>query len=349
MKKVTLSLFLSFLSFLTYSQVNSNIVIFSEDEKPFILRLNGVQSNSDPKTNVRVEGIPGTTYKMRIVFADTSLGALNETVDIKPGFEHTYTIKSKKITAFEKKMKKVGNNIAWNFDAKDSVEMAKKRAEIENENSRYVITFLSARSLATANSYSSAGAVSINGNPPSSSSVQNTQVSGSANGSSVQNQSQTQTTTTGNQGNRPRNNNFSLNVNIGGNTQRDPGYVEQTTVTTTTSQPGTVVYVPGYNGPIGCNYPMNQNEFQSAKSSIASKDFEQTKLTLSKQVFDRNCLLSSQVKEIMMLFDFEQTRLDFAKYAYGRTYDIGNYYKVNDAFQFESSVTELNQYIEAQR
>jgi hypothetical protein len=37
--------------------------------------------------------------------------------------------------------------------------------------------------------------------------------------------------------------------------------------------------------------------------------------------------------------------LDFAKFAYDHTYDIGNYYKVNDVFSFESSVDELDQYI----
>ena len=54
-----------------------------------------------------------------------------------------------------------------------------------------------------------------------------------------------------------------------------------------------------------------------------------------------------QVKGIMGVFGFEDTKLDFAKYAYERTYDIGNYYKVNDAFSFETSVEELNEYIQA--
>jgi hypothetical protein len=51
----------------------------------------------------------------------------------------------------------------------------------------------------------------------------------------------------------------------------------------------------------------------------------------------------------MMLFSFEGTRLDFAKFAYGRTYDIGNYYMVNDAFTFETSIDELNDYINGYR
>jgi len=79
--------------------------------------------------------------------------------------------------------------------------------------------------------------------------------------------------------------------------------------------------------------------------SLASKTFEDSKLTLAKQVINSNCLLSVQVKEVMQIFTYEESKLDFAKYAYGRTYDIGNYYKVNDSFTFESSIDELNSYI----
>ena len=38
-------------------------------------------------------------------------------------------------------------------------------------------------------------------------------------------------------------------------------------------------------------------------------------------------------------------KLDLAKFAYGYTYDIGNYFKVSQALDFSSSVEELNDYI----
>jgi len=46
------------------------------------------------------------------------------------------------------------------------------------------------------------------------------------------------------------------------------------------------------------------------------------------------------------LFAFEDSRLNFAKFAYAYTLDLGNFYKVNDAFTFETSVDELNRYIQ---
>lgn len=104
---------------------------------------------------------------------------------------------------------------------------------------------------------------------------------------------------------------------------------------------------PTYQTHSGCQIPMNDNDFQQAKATIASKNFEDTKLSIAKQIIISQCLLSSQVRQIMQIFNFESTRLEFAKFAYEYVYDPGNYFQVNDAFQFESSVEELNRYISA--
>jgi hypothetical protein len=103
--------------------------------------------------------------------------------------------------------------------------------------------------------------------------------------------------------------------------------------------------MPGYNGNVGCNgYPMTEARFNEVVQSIQAKSFDDSKLTMSKQVISSNCMTSNQVKRLMLLFSFEDTRLDLAKYAYGYTHDIGNYYQLNDAFTFESSIEELNEY-----
>jgi len=129
--------------------------------------------------------------------------------------------------------------------------------------------------------------------------------------------------------------------------------LDETTTTSTTIKRSTgppVPYqqpnaVPGYNGSIGCGFPMSDQNFSSLKNSISSKDFEDARLSVAKQGIKSNCLVVSQVKEIIMLFDLEETKLEFAKDAYFHTYDIGNYYQLNDAFEFELSVEELNEYI----
>ena len=145
-----------------------------------------------------------------------------------------------------------------------------------------------------------------------------------------------------------------MNVNVTG-----PTITTTTTTTTTTTlndpkpryvaadreEEPTVYHMPGYSGPIGCDWPMSPGEFDQAKSSIDGKSFEDSKLTVAMQVAQGHCFTVEQVKRVMGAFSFEQTKLDFAKFAYDHTFDIGNYYKVNDAFTFESSMDELNEYL----
>jgi hypothetical protein len=138
------------------------------------------------------------------------------------------------------------------------------------------------------------------------------------------------------------------NVNVVNNNE-GAGSQQAGSTTGVNTDPGTNAgqYVlPGYNGPYGCPWPMTPGDFSDAKVSISSKSFEDSKLTIAKQIIQTNCLLCNQVKEIMLLFSFESTRLEFAKYAYAYTLDLRNYYKLNDAFTFESSIDELNKYIQ---
>ena len=155
--------------------------------------------------------------------------------------------------------------------------------------------------------------------------------------------------------------NINVNDGMGGSTTSHTTTTTTYTQTTTTTG-GTMptaetpvkpvkepeVYrMPGYSGRIGCAWPMNEGEFNDAKSSIESKGFEETKLSTAKQIGRDRCFTVAQVKGIVETFNFEDSRLDFAKFAYDRTYDIDNYYKVSDAFNFSSSTDELNTYIQS--
>ena len=99
----------------------------------------------------------------------------------------------------------------------------------------------------------------------------------------------------------------------------------------------------------GCLTPITQPDFTGLKSTISSQPFENNKLQIAKKSVSSNCLLSSQLKEMMMLFDFENSKLDLAKYAYDYTFDKSNYYMVNGAFDNEISIDALNQYIKSKK
>lgn len=94
---------------------------------------------------------------------------------------------------------------------------------------------------------------------------------------------------------------------------------------------------------------IDSKDFNRLKDVVASKSFDRTRADIAKQAIDGNYLLSRQVKELLGLFSFEETKLDVAKYAYGKVCDKGNFFEVYDAFAFESSVTELKEFISTQR
>jgi hypothetical protein len=150
--------------------------------------------------------------------------------------------------------------------------------------------------------------------------------------------------------------NFNMSVGVPGAVVSGGSTVQQTTTTTTYGTQQQVVPVqqqqvyvmPGYNGPVGCPWPMDQGTFANAQATINGQSFESNKLQVAQQVLGSNCMTSAQVAQIMGVFDFEDTRLQFAKFAYGRTFDIGNYFVVNNAFDFSSSVDELNAHIASQ-
>jgi hypothetical protein len=102
-------------------------------------------------------------------------------------------------------------------------------------------------------------------------------------------------------------------------------------------------YGQNYYPPL--NYGMSATDFEALKNSIRSKSFDSDKLTIAEQAASANHLSAEQVLEIAQLMDFESSKLDLAKYAYGNAVDRNNYYKVNNAFTFSSSIDELADYI----
>lgn len=99
----------------------------------------------------------------------------------------------------------------------------------------------------------------------------------------------------------------------------------------------------------GCNTAMNGSDFNDAKATIANNSFDETKLSTAKQIIASNCMSAAQITTLLSTFGFEETKLDFAKYAYEYCADKNNYFKLSNAFTFESSKTELNNYVQSMR
>lgn len=305
MKKVLFTLLMAGLMLPALSQ-KSNLIIFSENGEQFQVVLNGVLQNADPETNVMVTDLIAPSYKLKLIF-EAEIPDLDKSIYYQNGSsQDTYMVKA-------------------------------------NKKGEYVLRFQNSVPIAQAPPPPATQIVHVYSTNPPAASV-----------------SVTQTTTTTQVAAPGTGTNVNVNANMSGMnvnmsiSETNVHSSSTTTTTTTSTSTGVavgaavteVVYVlPGYDGYYGCPYPMEDTDFQMALRSIDSKDFSDSKLLVSKQVLDKNCVLTSQVIQILELFDFEEDKLEIAKYAYGSTLDVGNYFRVNDAFDFESSIEELDTYI----
>jgi len=263
----------------------SNLIIFTQENEPFNIILNGIQQSPQPETNIKITGLTAPNYKLRVIFNDPAKPYIEKTIYLQSDVETTYEVLKNNKGVWVARM--------LNTAPIDEVP--------DQETNQHVWIYT-----ATPRTSSTTTTVS-------------------------------QTTT----------------VSAGSGFM---GGGASASVTTTTTQTTTNADLHDdefgeredhqeYAGPKGCPRPMSTHAFDQALESISSKDFESSKLTIAKQVVSANCLRCNQVKQIMKLFTFESNKLDFAKYAYKYTWDIKNYFLLNDAFEFESSIDELNRFI----
>ncbi len=340
MRKLLLILFYVGIGFGTiesYAQ-SSNVIFFAEGGEEFTLVMNGAKKNTIPATRVVVTDLPsGIAYKANITLKDVSYGTISKTIYPNPGMEATVNIKM-------------------------------------NKKGKYVLRFMGEQPISGS---AQPQAEVVNSQPVKQNNTSAPQ--GNDNNTTTTTTTSSTTTTVGNQPTEMRNSDpsFSMNVNINDGTggasmnvnindvggMQDvqmglngmPAESSTTTTTTTTTHSSTSnnnnnnistnAAAPAQNSI--CEYPMNGGDYSTAKSSISAKSFDEGKVTMCKQIIRSNCPTSDQVKGIVSLLDFEASKLEVAKYAYEYCYDVNNYFKVNGAFDFDSSIKELDEYIQS--
>jgi hypothetical protein len=322
MIKTSILIIITFFTFTFAFAQKSNLVFFTEQGEPFYVVLNGIKQNADARTNVKISDLTAPSYKCKIIFKNTALGQLDKTVITKQGIEFTYVIrKNNKDKWLIRWMNEtpISNNLTVKSENDYPLSTAEPQTEIIIPNSDQTTPNNTHVSDHQENINDGINDVKISIPVPN--------VNVNVNMSPDKNNAKT-TITTSNQTTKSE-----INQKSGNNTYKQNNQRQVTNA------------VPGYKGPYGCNHPLNPESFSNVKTSIAAKSFENSKIIIAKQVISNNCLITTQVKEIIQLFDFESSRLEIAKYAYAYTYDKGNYYQINDAFDFESSINELNTYI----
>ena len=327
-RNLLLTLLIVFIGF-QYNAQKSTLIVFSEDGAPFDLILNGVGQNLKPETNMSVKGLTQPYYSAKVIFHDKTLG----TAEKKNLMVVDADGKNAEVTYVVKKNRKGVMTIKYY----SSVVIAEAAAPAPNVT---VVEYTAVpRPASTSVTVSETVTTTEVTNPVK----ETVDVSMNVGGLDVGMNVNVQVSETSSGGT----NSETINMNMGGidmDVQSTHTTTETTMVTHTETihDGGAVALMPTIGE--GCS-SLSVSEFAAVKKSIESKDFEDTKLSVAQQVSKSKCLTAMQLKEIMGLFEFESSRLNFAKSAYSTVSDRSNYYQVNDAFEFESSIEELNAYI----
>ena len=97
-----------------------------------------------------------------------------------------------------------------------------------------------------------------------------------------------------------------------------------------------------------CQTPMPANMFRQNLNQLALQPNDQQKLQFSKNILQGSCLLSSQVKDMAMVFGGDYYRFEFCKRAWKHVYDPGNFFDVYDAFGNLSNALRLYDFVNRQ-
>ncbi len=321
-KKLLFSLLVAIVPIVSFAQ--GCITIFSEDGDRFFLVLNGVKQNAAAQTNVRVDMLPNEYYSAKILFEDKSKPEISKNIPVKDPATSDWADVTYKI-----KRTKDGELKLRYFSATPVPVAYTPPADM------YCVHFGQAPSatVANVNSVTQTTYTTTTTNPTGAS----VNVNGGGLNMSV------------NVGDGVNGGGLNMNVNL--NDGMSTSYNQNSSVTTTTTRTTTTSGGTYNDAPpppparSGCAYPMDMNSFGDAKKTIGNASFEDTKLSTAKSILSANCVTTDQVIAICKMFSYEASKLDFAKFAYSKTTDKGNYFKVANVFSFDASKTELNEFI----
>lgn len=307
--KIFLLLLVTLLPAYLYAQ--SALTIFSEDGDKFYLVLNGQKQNPVAQTNIRIDGLSQPYYSAKILFEDNTKPEISKNIPVQDPSTNAYADVTYKI-----KRTKDGELKIRYFS---SIPI---QPDYVAPPDVYVMHFGQPVPAVGGTTVTQTTVTTTNASMPGSN------VSVGINGGDM---------------------GVNMNINIQDPNMNNTVSHSTTTTTTTYSSNSSYSNAPQQQAPAGCQYPMDWSSFNAAKETVAKASFEETKLSTAKTILSSNCFNTDQVMQICKLFGFEASKLDFAKYAYSKTTDPGNYFKVGNIFDFDASKTELNDFISSGR
>ena len=310
---------------------SSTVTTFSEEGERFYVIVNGIRQNDSPGTNIVVTDLEKPNYLFKIIFEDQTIPTINKNISLE-GVDGkanvTFVLRKNKKGKMEMKMN--------SFDYDVNKQPAKSTQVVKYHTDENPIDTKPAVIQTTEKVEMNTDVMGINMNTKVEATDENMNMNVNIGGLNTDMQVNTTVTTTQTTTKSTQPSNTQIKSNV--KTEVDD-FEQVTTKTTTTTKPVQKA----------CTTAMQSSSFQAAKTSINKQSFADTKMKTAKQILNANCMSVSQIVEIMSLFSFEENKLDFAKSAYAKCTNKGEYFMINDAFTFSSSVDELTEFVESQQ
>ena len=299
--------------------MTGSLTVFSQNDDPFFLFLDGVKQNEDARTNICIRQIPGLYYNARIVFKDSRLAPIiKNNLFISDGDDNLMD------AAYRIRRDKTGKP-KLNFYSMKTVQPEFKAAP-----GMFVYDFgnsAPANKFATNNPANTLTKTAI----PVFGTISNIEVTDPP---SLKKAAE-------------KNNTVTKNPRASEKIKTASGVVNRQDIPVTTVAkkiPSESTSAVPENKK--CNgWPMGKGDLAAAKKIIEGVVKDDEKLSAAQEIIASNCLLVSQVTEFCNMFRSEKFKLAFAKYAYKFTIDRKNYREVTKVLALESSKKELNKFI----
>lgn len=326
-RTVTTVVTLLFFSVMAYSQSHSKISVFNDDGNEFILTLNGELINETHESRVEVDELTQPQYSAVINFKNKSLGIVKKNLFLEPGNHYVYRV-------FTNRRGKQVLRLYSNTPLTDQVEEPSTkpvRKDMVKERKLDVET------------------------PPETVEEDRPVARDAEAPQKTKDSDSTEVTMT-----MPDGSKFEMTVKTGEGFADDERhkresamreqqvYEAEKTAEDSQVEPveEPVIYVEGYTGRIGCPHPISQQEVSNIIKTIEGQTFSDSKMRTAKRALNNKCITVNDIGKIMNLFTFEDSKIEFAKHAFDYTHDVDNYYLLFNNFTFESSIEELENYID---
>lgn len=106
--------------------------------------------------------------------------------------------------------------------------------------------------------------------------------------------------------------------------------------------------IPSYSGYVNCNSGSLISDIDKLVSSVKNESFADDKLNIIKQATKNKCLRVSDIELILNEFSHSSDKMEFLKWAWDKTYDIDQFFKLSSSLTFSGDKEELDEFIDEQ-